>query len=207
MGWRGRRLVYHGEIPVSGLTIPVIPSLPAGHVVQLSELQALASAASFLLGKPATEIADEVGGQAITTSYNPVTFSQAIFDVDGMWNVSFPSRLTIQTPGWFKLRYIVNTGTVANALNTYVTSTSGSNNPGGAGVTSAPYWAGYCENPGGAGLYTYAGASGVWPFFLYAGDYLQVSVTSGAAGSSTATGAPGTATEGFSRFSLEYVST
>lgn len=189
---------------MSALTIPTVPSLPAGYVVQQADMQNLAAACTFLLSRPMTRIRDGTGGVAIGTSPTLVTFTTASFDVDGMWNVSTPSQLTIQTPGWYKVRYGVNIGSGANVCNSYVTSTTGSNNPAGIGVTSAPYWSGYSDT--NAASNDWATGVGVWPFALYTGDFLQVSVWADSAGNSTGTGAPGAATLGGSYFSLEYVS-
>lgn len=185
------------------MTIPTIPTLPAGYVVQLADLQNLAYAATFALTKPMAAIIDSTGGQAITTTYNQVQFTGTTFDYDGMWNSGNPKRLTIQTPGWYKVRYGINIGTVGGVYNTAVASTTGSNNPLGSGVTSAKYWCGYCDNV--AAQVGWASAAGDWPFYLYAGDYVQVYVQAAAAGSSTGTTANGFSNGG-SYFSLELVS-
>lgn len=189
---------------MSGLTVPTIPKLPAGYVVQLADMQNLTAAANFALGKPMTRVIDTTGGAAIGTVPSAVSFVSASFDVDGMWNAANPAQLTVQTPGWYKLRYGVNVGTVGGIFNTQVKSTTGANNPQGSGVVSAAYWAGYCDVA--AGKFGWAGAEGIWPFFLYAGDLLKVQVAAQAAGASTGTTGPGTTTDGYSYFSLEYVS-
>jgi hypothetical protein len=189
---------------MSGMVIPAIPSLPAGYVVQLSDLQNLSYAATFVLTKPMTKIIDNTGGQAITTSFLAVNFTTAVFDLDGMWLGGFPQRLTIQTPGWYKLSYGVNMGTNGGVYNTAVGSTTGANNPQGAGVASAKYWAGVCDEL--SGVIGWATASGDWPFYLYQGDYLRVFVQAASTGSSTGTTAPVSSTNGGSYFSLELVS-
>lgn len=186
------------------MTIPTIPPLPAGYVVQLADLQNLAYACTFALTKPMTRVIDTAGGQAIGTSYGAVQFVSTSFDVDGMWNAANPKQLTVQTPGWYKLRYGVNVGTVGGVFNTYATSTTGSNNPQGAGVVSAPYWGGYSDS--NAANFGLACASGLWPFFLYAGDFVQVLISAAATGASTGTTGPGSTTDAYSYFSLEYVS-
>lgn len=183
---------------------PTIPTLPAGSVAQLADMQNLQYAAAFALGKPCTRIIDTTGGQAIGTAFAAVNFVSASFDVDGMFNTANKSRLTAQTPGWYKLRYAINVGTVGGVFNTYAQSTTGANNPQGAGINSAPHWMGYADVV--AGNFGWAGASGVWPFFLYAGDYLQVFISAAATGASTGTTAPGSTTDGYSYLSLEYVS-
>lgn len=190
---------------MTGMTIPTIPSLPAGYIVQLADLQNLEYACNFALTKPMTRIIDTAGGHAIGTSYAAVQFSTTSFDVDGMWNAANPKQLTVQTPGWYKLRYGINVGSVGGiTFNTYVTSTTGSNNPQGSGITSAPYWAGYADV--GVGNFGFPCSSGLWPFFLYAGDFVQVLIEASATGASTGTAGPGSTTDAYSYFSLEYVS-
>jgi hypothetical protein len=190
------------------MTVPTIPSLPAGHVVTLADMQALASAATFLLTKPIVLIEQVANGQAITTGLNTLnnfTSGGVIYDTDGMWSNSTPSRLTVQTPGWYRVCYGVNCNTTGGTYTTCLRSTTGSNNPAGAGVTSASHWGGYTNvtassNPG------YAGASGLWPAYLYVGDYLQIMMQAAATGTNTGLTAPGSANNGGSFFSMEWVS-
>jgi hypothetical protein len=189
---------------MSGMTIPTIPALPAGYVVQLADLQNLAAAATFALGKPMSSVIDNTGGQAITTSFAAVTFTTAVFDLDGMWAAGNPTRLTVQTPGWYKVRYGVNAGSVGGIYNTAVGATTGPNNPQGSGIASAKYWGGYSNTS--SGKIGVAAASGDWPFFLYQGDYLSVFVEAAATGSSTGTSQPTGFGQGGSYFGLELVS-
>lgn len=189
---------------MSAMTIPALPSLPAGYVAQLGDLQALAYAAQFALTKPMTQVYDNTGGQAIGTSFGAVTFTTSIFDIDGMWLAGNPTRLTVQTPGWYSVRYGINVGTVGGVYTTCVASTSGANNPQGAGVASGNYWAGMSDEA--ATSVGWANGGGDWPFYLYQGDYLQVFVEAAVVGSSTGITAPGTATKGGSYFSMELVS-
>ena len=175
---------------MSGMTIPTIPSLPAGYVAQLADLQNLAAAATFALNKPIMYAVDNTGGMAITTSWLSISFTTTFYDPDGIWAAGSPKRLTIQTPGWYKLSYGVNVGSVGGVFNSAVRSTTGSNNPQGSGVTSNYAWGGYADVS--SGNIGYCGATGDWPYYLYQGDYLQVFVKAAAAGASTGTSAPGT---------------
>jgi hypothetical protein len=186
------------------MTIPTIPALPAGYVVQLADLQNLAAAATFALGKPMSSVIDNTGAQAIGVTFGVVTFTTVVFDLDGMWAAGNPTRLTVQTPGWYKVRYGVNVGSVGGVYNTAVESTTGPNNPQGSGIASAKYWAGYSNTV--SGQVGVAAASGDWPFFLYQGDYLSVFVGAVATGSSTGTSVPAGFSQGGSYFSMELVS-
>lgn len=186
------------------MTIPTFPVLPAGYVVQVGDLQALAYAAQFALQKPIAQVIDTTGGQSIGTTFGAVTFSSATFDLDGMWASGTPTRLTVQTPGWYNVRYGVNVGTVGGVYTACVASTSGANNPLGPGVASANYWGAYSDV--NASVNGWATGGGDWPFYLYQGDYLQVFIEADSTGKSTGITAPGTATTPGSYFGLELVS-
>jgi len=188
---------------VTALTIPTIPDFPAGYVATLTDMQNLSSAVNFALNKPATRIIDATAGATIGTSFALAVWTGTTFDVDGMWNSATPNRLTIQTPGFYKLRYGINTGNVSNVINTYVSSVTGPNNPNGSNVGSLAFWGAYCDNPGD---YAHASAAGIWPYYLYSGDYLQIYAKAANAGSSTSTHGPGGITGAYSYFCLEYVS-
>jgi hypothetical protein len=180
------------------MTVPSVPSIPAGVIATSAQMNQLSACCTFILGKPVARVVATTGSRAIATTATAIQFDSASFDPDGMWNVSNPTQLTIQTPGWYKVRYsVVAANTVI--FNTYVTSTTGTNNPAGSGITSAKHLPGY-GNGGGAGLSGVAGgASGMWPFYLYALDFLTVGAMASSAGV--------TSVSPFgSSFALEYVS-
>jgi beta-mannanase len=155
------------QIPVQA--IPSLPTLPAGYVVQVSDMNALSNAASFLMSRPITRIHDGVGGQSVGTTKVPVTFSAADFDSTGMWNSTFPAQLTVITPGYYKVSYAIaqNSGVT---MTSYIQVTTGSGNPQGAGY-STECCAGYAFGSGG---HTTPHGSGIIPWYLYAGDIVQV---------------------------------
>jgi len=186
------------------MTIPVIPDLNAGQIAQVADLNAIASACTFLLAKPLARVHDAVGGQnpAVFTAGNPpatnIAFATVDLDTDGMSGTS--TKLTIHTPGWYKVRYGVNVSTAgaANHINTGVFSTTGANNPLGAGVVAGPFLPSWtlAVLPEGC-----AGGSGIFPFYLYNLDFLQIR-----AGTETAVDTTGV-TDAGSFFCLEFVST
>lgn len=178
------------------LTIPTIPTLPAGAVVTAADLNNCRACVSFLLAKPMCRVQDTTGGQSIgIVTYTNVSFNVESFDTDGMFSAP-DNKITVQTPGWYKIRYGVVATIGTTVLNTEVRHTTGANNPQGAGVVSAAFWGGYgiIQTTGAAG------SSGLWPFYLYAGDFVQVSVIGSGTGSTTGTTNTG------SFFSMEYVS-
>lgn len=164
------------------MTIPTIPNMPAGYVAQAADLNNLAYAAQFLLTRPIARISDTSGTQTIGTSAAAISFNTVTFDPDTMYNSGTPTRLTVQTPGFYKISYLVNafsSGT-SISMNAFATITTGTGNPAGSGVTTN-CWAG-----GGAGGATgqriCARATGILPFYMYAGDFVTVSANAAATG-------------------------
>lgn len=182
------------------LTIPVIPSMPAGYVATVADLNALAAACTFLFTKPLVRVHDGAGGLAIGTTITAIAFSVKDYDTDSMWATGANTRLTVQTPGWYKFRYGV-TSAGGHTVITKIKSTSGANNPVGAGVVSTDNWAGYTVTSGNAGTNGSAGCSGIWPFYLYSGDFLNVYAQADVAGNTTDVSVAA------SFFAMEYVST
>lgn len=190
------------------MIIPSIPSLPAGYVAQLADMQNLAAAATFALSRPVAYVVDTIGGQAISTTIGSTipSYDTVLYDADGTWSSSHKGRLTIQTPGWYKIRYGTNCGSGGATCKTGVASTTGSNNPQGSGIQSAWQW-GAAAVSFSAGQIAFPGASGLWPFYLYAGDYLQTTVFASGSGNTTGTTVPtGGGSQGGSWFAIEYVS-
>jgi hypothetical protein len=179
------------------MAIPVVPQLPAGHIATVDEMNQLAYACTFLLTKPVARVRDTAGGATVGTTAAAVAFNTKDTDTDGMWSSGANTRLTIQTPGWYKFRYGISTAG-GHAVNTKLRSTTGPNNPAGSGIGSGDHWGGYC--PSLAAFDGAAGCSGIWPFYLYSGDFLQVFVLADTTGNSLVVAQAG------SFFDLEFVS-
>lgn len=163
------------------MVIPTLPSLPAGSVATATQMNQLSTACTFLLTKPIVRVHDAAGSLAITGSATAVPFNTSDFDTDGMWSSGSNTILTVQTPGWYKVAYGISFAGATNPVNTYIAGTTGPNNPGGSGNSIGHFWAGYSNgivaSPGGA-----CGGSGVFPFYLYAGDKIQVNILSNTTG-------------------------
>jgi hypothetical protein len=157
----------------------------------------LANACTFLLTKPIARVRDTAGGAAITATAAAVAFNTKDTDTDGMWATGANTRLTINTPGWYKFRYAIAT-VGGHAVATKLRSTTGPNNPAGNGIGSGDHWGGYC--PSIAAFAGAAGVSGIWPFYLYVGDFLQVFVIADTLGNTFDVSQVG------SFFALEFVS-
>lgn len=179
-----------------------LPSKVAGEIVTADDLNAVGNTASFLLNKPMARSHDAAGGQTIPTTGSGVicNFASKNFDTDGMWAAANPGRLTVQTAGWYKARYSIEIAPGSGTFNSDMFVTTGPNNPQGNGLALANVLAGYCVQANT--LVGYAGASGLVPFYLYVGDYVQVRILAAGAGSTTgaAAGFP------FGFLSLEFVS-
>jgi len=176
------------------LTIPTVPSLPAGYIVQAADLNALAACATFLMNKPIARVHDGAGGQSlIGSTYTPITFNTVDVDTDTMYSAGSPTLLTVQTPGFYTLRYAVSINSITHG--TYCTVTTGAGNPLGSGITLT-CWGGYSIG----NTASCAMCGGLLPAFMYAGDTVKV-------GSVPNTGAVTTLSNVVSFMSLEYVST
>lgn len=181
-------------------TIPTIPDMPAGHVATADDMNALSNAALWLYqNKPVASVHQSSNGQSIAASSTLITWDTMDHDNDSMWKSALNGRLTVQTPGWYKVRYMVgwsNAGSLIS-MNTYVQITTGPNNPAGQGITSF-CWPGY--SVGGSNNTTGTGAAGILPVYMFAGDYAQVFALANTSGSTVST------TYGFPFFSMELVS-
>lgn len=173
------------------MTIPTIPTLPAGYIVTATDMNNLASAATFLLTKPIARVHDGAGSTAIGTSNTYIPFNTKDFDTDGMWSSGSPTLLTIQTPGFYKVEYMIDVlGTVApGSMQTAVTITTGSNNPAGSGLTST-CWEGYACGTDTTSFRLAPHAAGVIPWYLYALDTVSVWAVESATGMTTSTSFP-----------------
>ena len=152
-----------------GTAIPVLTPVTAGTVVQAADLNSMAYACKFLMNKPICRVHTATAGQALGTG-TAVNFDTLDFDTDGMWSSATPSQLTIQTPGFYKVRYMTNQFAAGLVGNTWIAVTNGINNPAGAG-TAVNIWRGYVIAVTNLGP---CGSSGVIPQYLYAQDYVQV---------------------------------
>jgi hypothetical protein len=186
------------------LTIPTCPTFPAGYVAQLEDMQNLAACCTFLLQKPITKVRDTVGGQSLPDFFDStiiVTFSVADYDVDGMWNSDNPTQLTVQTPGWYKVRYGLNTLNLGIGFVRYIT---GANNPLGSGLTSQNIYGCYASQ---TSAFLVGGGSGIFPYYLYSGDGVQLYAASNGDSADTSVQNFASSTNAGSYLSLEYVST
>ena len=152
-----------------GTAIPVLTPVTAGTVVQAADLNNMAYACKFLMNKPICRVHTTTAGQALGGG-TAINFDTLDFDTDGMWSPATPSQLTIQTPGFYKVRYMTNQFASGLNGNTWIEVTNGINNPAGAGTT-VNIWRGYVIAVTNLGP---CGSSGVIPLYLYAQDYVQV---------------------------------
>lgn len=185
------------------MTIPTIPPMAAGYVVQASDMNNLAYGATFLLTKPIARVRDGAGSFAIPSpSFGSVPFNVKDFDTDGMWSSGSNTRLTVQTPGFYKVSYAVDALAGSGAalpMNTYVQVTTGANNPQGAGVAMPFIWSGYASGGLSVSGRAMPHASGILPWYMYALDYAQIQVVASSSGMTTSTSVP-------SFFAMELVS-
>jgi hypothetical protein len=182
------------------MTIPTLPVMPAGYVVQASDMNDLAYAATFLLTKPLCHVT-ATGTQSVTTSFVAIAYSIADINTDGMWSSGNTSLLTIQTPGFYKVTYSVDcVGTsTAYTTQTVVQCVTGANNPLGGGVSLLQCLPGYGTGGVSASVRTASHAEGIIPYYLYELDTVAVQVKAVTAGMTLSTYVPCT-------MALEFVS-
>jgi hypothetical protein len=183
-----------GGMLTGGTALPALTPVPAGYIVTAADLNNMAYACTFLMNKPIARVHDATGGQTIAAAGNTaIIFDTKDFDTDGMWSSSTPTQLTIQTPGYYHVRFMVNQAPATATA--WVLVTTGANNPAGQGITNI-YYDGYVIAVSNIGA---CGAAGVLPQYLYALDFVQVFCRSNVS-STTFGGTTGPF------FSLEYVS-
>lgn len=183
------------------MNLPILPDMPAGYVVQAADLNNAAGCVTFLMNKPYVRVTSVSAGTSIGTGNTAMHWDTRGDDPDNMASLgSFPTRLTVQTPGWFKVRYGLTTTSNSLVNMTFVQETTGNNNPGGPGNTFGPFWG--SDSTGASGGSKAPGAGGLWPYYMYAGDYLEVYALASATGD--ALDATGTSVPSF--FSMEYIS-
>lgn len=158
------------------LVLPSVPDIPAGSIVTADQLNDIGSACTFLLNKPMALVFDSAGGQSVGTTYPPtanVSFASKYYDTDGIWSSGAPTKLTIQTPGFYKVWYtIVCASGTPLAVGAGLWETTGASNPAGSGVSIGPFWGTYVEPQSTTGAR--ASCMGLWPVYLYAGDSLSL---------------------------------
>lgn len=157
------------------LVLPAIQDIPAGHIATATDLNQISTAAAFMLNKPIALVTDSVGGQAIGTTYPPtadISFGAKTFDTDGMWSSGTPTRLTAQTPGFYRFYYSVSSQSAGGPLHGGLWVTTGSNNPAGSGVVLGPFWGTF--SAAGTTVGTTTSGMGIVPFYLYQGDWVHV---------------------------------
>jgi hypothetical protein len=186
------------------MIVPTLTAMPAGYVAQPADMNALSTAATFLLKRPISRVHAGTA-QTITSAGGYVAFNTKDYDIDGMWSSGSNARLTVQTPGWYKFRLGITGGSVP--FNVAIASITGANNPSGNNVTSAWRWGGWAYT---ATTNAAANLQGLWPYYLYSGDALAVwaqnasssiTLVAGPNGAST-----GTTGNGGSFFGLEWIS-
>jgi hypothetical protein len=183
-----------GGTLTGGTAIPALTPVPAGYVVQAADLNNMAYACTFLMNKPIARVHAVTAGQSIVAAGNTsIIFDTKDFDTDGMWNASTPTQLTIQTPGYYHVRFGVNAA--SGVMNAWSLVTTGANNPAGQGLTNI-YYDGYVIPVSNMGA---CGASGVIPQYLYTLDFVMIQ-----ARTSTTSTTFGSTIGPY--FSLEYVS-
>jgi hypothetical protein len=164
-------------------TVPTVPVEEAGTISTSADWNAWCSTLTYLLGSGSGKnpmfFLMSSATQAWTTTPAFCNFSNtaAVFkDNDGGFSSGNPGRYTIQTPGYWHVDYAVNGGSAASNLVTFLqitTTASNTFNPSATikcQYTNAPQTTSAAFNQSG----------GLLPIPLFAGDILQIVVSTGA---------------------------
>lgn len=155
-------------------SVPGPPTQYAGQLATSTDMNALANSALFWR-RPPMVIAQATTGQSLTGGVQAaVQYSALLRDTDGFFSTAFPTRLTVQTPGIYKVRYSIPFGVAGVSCQVLVRIQTGANNPAGAGVQT-PFWYGFASAAGGIDGTVNGG--GVMPVYFYAQDFIQIMAT------------------------------
>ena len=152
-------------------TIPTVPSFVTGETPSIAKLNQLASCVSFIYTIPA--FGQLTGsGQSLTNNTATALTWSVTTDRDTGWAAGHPTRYTAQTPGYYQLDALAAWASNATGnRQAYFQVTTGANNPGGAGLTTAfGAVAGLTDGTGNPTRFTLAA---LCPY-LYLLDYLEV---------------------------------
>ena len=163
-------------------TVPTVPTFTAGSVVTAATLNQLGYAVQFLL-QPPKAVLQQVnaspfsGGQAIAaTTATAIGWNNAISNPDSAWSSGNNTRFTAQTPGYylFEGAWQATAETSSGYRGAYFRVTTGSNNPGGAGLTTSFGSSRLANVTSASGVnYTAIGAAMISPY-LYVLDYVEL---------------------------------
>jgi len=163
-------------------TVPTVPTFTAGTVATAATLNQLGSAVSFLLQPPRsviqqTNVAPVSGGQSIpATTATAIIWTTTAVNSDSGWNSSNNTQYTAQTPGYYRLDGVwqATAETTAGYRGAYFRITTGTNNPGGAGLTTSFGSSRLANVTSATGVnYTAIGTSMITPY-MYVLDYVEL---------------------------------
>jgi hypothetical protein len=163
-------------------TVPVVPTFTAGTVATAAALNQLGTAVSFLLQPPRailqqTNVAPVSGGQSIPiTTDTAIIWTVTAVNSDGGWSSGNATRYTAQTPGYYRLDAVwqATAETTGSYRGARFRITAGTNNPGGAGLTTNFGSARLPNVTSATGLnYTAVGTSMITPY-MYVLDYVEL---------------------------------
>lgn len=152
---------------------PNPPKQLAGQIAMSSDMNALAQTALFMRRPPMVIAQSNTSGtgQSMTVATSAITYSTVQRDTDGFFAPSLPTRLTVQTPGFYSVRYSIPFAAAGVNCQIWARLQTGANNPAGAGVQT-PYW--YAFAASGNGNDGCVCGGGLIPVYMYQADFIQV---------------------------------
>lgn len=153
-------------------TIPTVPSFVTGETPSIAKLNQLAACVSFACVLPAYCALS--GSQTLTSgSVAALTWTTGTDRDGGHSNSVNPTRYTAQTAGYYSMSCSVTfAGNTSGGRLAYFQVTTGSGNPGGAGITTL-FGDKASPPPSSAGRLARLDL-GITTPYMYAGDYVEV---------------------------------
>lgn len=151
-------------------TVPTVPSFVTGETPSIAKMNQLASCVSFINSAPAFAQLTSSATAFTTNTVTALSWAK-VTDRDGGFSGGSPTRYTAQTPGYYNCDALVSfAANVTGDRFAYFQVTTGANNPGGAGHTTA--FGGCCVQAAPSGV-TNMTICQLSPY-LYLLDYVEV---------------------------------
>jgi hypothetical protein len=162
--------------------VPTVPAFSAGTVATAATLNQLGYAVQFCLTPPRavlqqTNVAPVSGGQSISiTTDTAIIWTVAALNSDSGWSAGNATRYTANTQGYYRLDAVwqATAETTGSYRGARFRITTGSNNPGGPGLTTNFGSQRLPNVTSATGLnYTAVGCSLITPL-MYVLDYVEL---------------------------------
>lgn len=159
---------------------PTVNAQQAGLAAASSDMNNYAYACQFLLNPPIAwaRASNSVAGSDSAQSFTAATATAVLWntpkaDRDQTWLAASPAQFAVNTPGFYEAAGHLNLTNAGVSAIAWIRVTTGTNAPGGSGVTSDWWHASAVSPPSGGGRPFGICSGGLIPQYLYVLDTLQ----------------------------------